>query len=137
MSKAAGTAPKAAANASRAQARAGGVWGGVSRQRSRWLWNKYKAARKTMWRFLWMLGAAFVVVVVCTDAEALAGVGKALHGTAEAIADSAVAAAIVVGAGANATASVVKASQTALKNSASAFGEMWSGVDVLNVKTNK
>ena len=75
-----------------------------------------------------------MAVIVFGDAQALAGVSRAFQSTSEALAESVMAAAVVLGAGANATASVVKASRTVLGTSATALSEMWSGVDVLEVR---
>ena len=109
--------------------------GGANRHGTAWLYSVWKAFKKKAWRFLSsVLGATLIALIIFADVEALSGVGKAVQSSAEALAESAMAAALVLGVGANATATVVRASRSAMSSSASLMADFWNGVDILDVR---
>ena len=76
-------------------------------------------------------------LVVMGEPEALSAIAASLRSSAEAVSEAAKAGAVIIGAGANVSAQLAYASRRALSSSSSFVGEVWEGVDIVDLRAER
>ena len=88
----------------------------------------------------WLGGLGTVAVaglVVMGELEAVSAVAGSLKSSAEAVSEAAKAGAVLIGAVANVSAQLAYASRRALSSSSSFVGEVWEGVDIVDLRAER